>query len=140
MHRFVVRVRYGDTDPMGFAYYANYLRWFEIGRAEMLRDLGMTYRSVEETGFHLPVLDVRCRYLEPARYDDAVAIETGVASIRRASVRFAYRVVRQADGRLLALGSTEHCFLDRAGRPARPPPALAELLGRAPKAEEHPKP
>jgi len=134
MHRHVLRVRYGDTDQMGFAYYANYLRWFEIGRAEMLRDLGMSYRAVEEAGIQLPVLEAQVRYLEPARYDDAVAIETGIAEVRRASVRFGYRVVREADGRLLAWGHTEHCFLGRDGRPTRPPAALARLMEQAPRA------
>ena len=134
MHRYMVRVRYGDTDQMGFAYYANFLRWFEIGRAEMLRDLGMSYRSVEEGGIRLPVLEARVRYLEPARYDDTVGIETGVAELRRASVRFGYRIVREADGRLLAEGHTEHCFMDHDDRATRPPAALAALLGRAPRA------
>ena len=135
MHRFAMRVRYGDTDQMGFAYYANYLRWFEIGRAEMLRSLGKSYRDVEDDGVTLPVVEARCRYLEPARYDDALAIETGVLVLRRASVRFAYRVVREADGVLLAHGETEHCFLDRSGKPSRAPASLAELLERAPRAE-----
>jgi acyl-CoA thioester hydrolase len=136
MHRFAIRVRYGDTDAMGFAYYAHYLRWFEIGRAEMLRALGTSYRAVEEAGTWLPVVEARCRYLRPARYDDLIAIETGVLSFRRASVRFAYRVVREVGGELLALGHTEHCFLDREGKPGRPPAALAELLRRAPAAPE----
>lgn len=135
MHRTVLRVRYGDTDQMGFAYYANYLRWFEIGRAEMMRSLGMTYREVEASGVSLPVLDARCRYLQPARYDDEVAIETGVAEFKRASVRFGYRVVRLEDGAVLARGSTEHCFMDRDGRPVRPPAEVAALLERAPRAE-----
>lgn len=134
MHGYVVRVRYGDTDQMGFAYYAHYLRWFEIGRAEMLRALGWSYRGVEESGIQLPVVEARCRYLKPARYDDEVRIETGVLELRRASVRFRYRIVRAGDGELLATGETEHCFLDRAGRPARPPGRLAELLERAPQA------
>jgi acyl-CoA thioester hydrolase len=134
MHRFAFRVRYGDTDRMGFAYYANYLRWFEVGRAEMLRSLGTTYREVEEAGVGLPVVEAGCRYHRPARYDDLLAIETGIASLGRASVRFAYRVVREPDGELLADGFTEHCYLDRDGRPTRPPAALAELLERAPKA------
>ena len=136
MHRFPIRVRYGDTDPMGFAYYAHYLRWFEIGRAEMLRALGTSYRAVEEAGTSLPVGEAHCRYLRPARYDDLITIETGVLELHRASVRFAYRVVREAGGELLALGHTEHCFLDRDGRPGRPSAELAELLRRAPKAPE----
>jgi acyl-CoA thioester hydrolase len=134
MHQYVIRVRYGDTDQMGFAYYAHYLRWFEIGRAEMLRSLGWSYRSVEEAGIQLPVIEARCRYLKPARYDDEVRIETGVLELKRASVRFGYRILRDADGEALAHGETEHCFLDRAGRPTRPSPRLAELLTQAPRA------
>ncbi len=134
MHRFQIRVRYGDTDPMGFAYYAHYLRWFEIGRAEMLRALGTSYRAVEETGTWLPVVEACCRYLRPARYDDLLTLETGVQELNRASVRFAYRVVRETDGELLALGHTEHCFLARDGKPGRPRRELAEMLGRAPRA------
>ncbi len=134
MHRFSLRVRYGDTDQMGFAYYAHYLRWFEIGRAEMLRSLGRTYRSVEEAGVSLPVLEAACRYHKPARYDDEVTIETGVAELRRASVRFGYRVRRGSDRELLAEGTTEHCFMNREGKPVRPPRELVELLDRAPKA------
>jgi len=78
MHRFAFRVRYGDTDQMGMAYYANYLRWFEVGRAEMMRSLGTSYRAVEDAGIRLPVLEARCRYLKAARYDDLLAVETGV--------------------------------------------------------------
>jgi acyl-CoA thioester hydrolase len=136
MHRFPIRVRYGDTDPMGFAYYAHYLRWFEIGRAEMLRALGTSYRAVEEGGTSLPVVEARCRYLRPARYDDLITIETGLLELHRASVQFAYRVVREAGGELLAFGHTEHCFLGRHGKPGRPSAELAGLLRRAPEAPE----
>lgn len=134
MHRFVIRVRYGDTDQMGMAYYGNYLRWFEIGRAEMMRSLGTSYREVEAQGIRLPVVEARCRYLKPARYDDLVAIETGVLELGRASVRFGYRIVSEASGELLAHGLTEHCFLGDGGRPVRAPDALAALLARAPRA------
>ena len=72
-------MRYGDTDQMGFAYYANYLRWFEIGRAEMLRSLGTSYRAIEEGGVSLPVLEARCCYEEPARYDDVLVIQANSA-------------------------------------------------------------
>jgi acyl-CoA thioester hydrolase len=130
MHRFELRVRYGDTDQMGFAYYGNYLRWFEIGRAEMLRALGTSYREVEDAGISLPVLEAWCHYREPARYDDLLTIETGVLECGRASVRFGYRVMRGATS--LATGFTEHCFMNRDGRPARPPAALGRLLASAP--------
>src|SRR5438105_6248630 len=131
MFRFVLRVRYGDTDQMGFAYYANYLRWFEIGRAEMMRAMGKSYREIEAEGVSLPVLEAWCRYLEPGRYDDPIAVETGILRLARASVRFGYRIVRRDT--TLALGFTEHCFMNREGRPVRPPASLAPVLGRAPR-------
>jgi len=134
MHRFAIRVRYGDTDQMGMAYYGNYLRWFEIGRAEMMRSLGSSYRSIEESGIQLPVVEARCRYLKPARYDDLIAVETGVLDMGRASVRFGYRIVNEANAELLAHGMTEHCFLGAGGRPVRAPASLAALLERAPRA------
>jgi acyl-CoA thioester hydrolase len=144
MHRFEIRVRYGDTDQMGWVYYANYLRWFEIGRAEMLRSLGRTYAEVEEQGVWLPVLEAHCRYHEGARYDDRVVIETAVAELRRASVAFSYRVRRAPDGALLASGSTRHCFLGRDGKAGRAPESLRQLLEQAPRepleSEGWPKP
>lgn len=138
MHRFEIRVRYGDTDQMGFAYYGNYLRWFEIGRAELMRSLGHTYREVEKEGISLPVLEARCRYLKAARYDDRVLIETGVEHLGRASVRFGYRILNGETETLLAFGHTEHCFMDRDGRPTRPPEALRAVLSNAPRAEPEP--
>jgi acyl-CoA thioester hydrolase len=136
MHRFELRVRYADVDPMGWAYYGNYLRWFEVGRAEMLRSLGRSYRDVEvEDGVLLPVLDARCRYFRGARYDERLTLETGVLARGRASVRFGYRV-RGEDGATCALGYTEHCVVTRDGRPVRPPAPLAALLAAAPAADE----
>ncbi len=132
--RYLLRVRYADTDQMGVAYHGNYLRWFEVGRAELLRSLGMSYREVEEAGIRLPVVEACCRYRKPARYDDLLAIETTVARLERASVRFEYRVVRALDAELLASGTTEHCFVDAAGRPTRPPATVIDLLSRAPRA------
>jgi acyl-CoA thioester hydrolase len=137
MHRFVLRVRYADVDAMGWVYYAHYLGWFEIGRAEMLRAMGRTYRDVELAGTRLPVLEAACRYFEGARYDDSVVLETGVAELHRASVRFGYHVVRESDARLLASGTTLHCFLGADGRAGRPPEDLRELLERAPGFEAH---
>jgi acyl-CoA thioester hydrolase len=134
MHRYELRVRYGDTDQMGFAYYGHYLRWFEIGRAEMLRSLGRSYRDVErEDGVSLPVLEAHCRYARPARYDDRIVIETAVAAMSRATVRFAYRVVGAEGGALHAEGWTEHCFMGAGDRPVRPPARLRDLLERAPR-------
>ena len=135
MHRYTLRVRYADTDQMGWAYYGQYFRWFEIGRAEMLRSLGVSYREVEDRiGMRLPVRDARCHYLKGARYDDPVVIETAVAARSRAGVTFAYRVVGEADATLHALGRTVHFFMDGDGRPVRPAAELDALLERAPRA------
>jgi acyl-CoA thioester hydrolase len=135
MHAFEFRVRYSDTDQMGWAYYANYLRWFEIGRAEMLRFLGTSYREVEASGVLLPVLEAQCRYFTGARYDDLLVIETGVEELRKASVTFGYRVSRADDGETLATGRTRHCFLGEDGRAVRPPEHVRLLLERSPRAQ-----
>jgi len=140
MHQFDLRVRYGDTDPMGWAYYATYLRWFEIGRAEMMRSLGTSYRTVEEEwGVRLPVREAGCRYVLGARYDDLVTIETGLARRGAATLRFEYRIRRAEDGALLAQGFTEHFYMNAAGRPIRPSASLVQVLDRAPAATAEPK-
>ena len=136
MHRFALRVRYADVDQMGWVYYGNYLRWFEIGRAELMRSLGRSYREVEDRdGVLLPVLDARCRYFRGARYDEQVTLETGVLDVTRATLRFGYRV-RGEDGARCALGYTEHCVVGRDARPLRPPAELAALLAAAPRADD----
>ncbi len=136
MHRFELRVRYADVDAMGWVYYGHYLRWFEIGRAELMRSMGRSYRDVEvRDGVLLPVLDARCRYFRGARYDERVTLETGVLDVGRASLRFGYRVLGE-DGARCALGYTEHCAVDREARPVRPPAELAALLAAAPRADE----
>jgi len=119
---------------MGFAYHARYLEWFEVGRVELLRSLGLTYLAIEERGVQLPVVEAGCRYFKPACYDDLLAVETGVVRNGRASVRFGYRVVREGASEPLAVGFTDHCFLGREGRPVRPPLDVALVLGRAPRA------
>jgi len=135
MHRFEIRVRYGDTDQMGWVYYGHYLRWFEIGRAEMLRSLGRSYREVEEDlGVLMPVLEARCRYFHGARYDERVTLETGLLDHARATMRFGYRV-RGEDGAVCAIGLTEHCFTTPGAKLVRPPAVLRDLLGVAPEVD-----
>ena len=128
-HAYEIVVRYGDTDQMGFAYYANHLYWFEIARTEWLRARGRTYRDMEADGVSLPVTEAHCRYFAPARYDDRLRLVARVTELSRATVRFDYRVENVADGRLLAEGYTRHCFMGRAGRPVRIGPELQALLG-----------
>jgi len=122
------RVIYGDTDQMGVVYYANYLRWFESGRSEFLREVGVPYTSIEQQGWHFPVVQVTCRYVQSARYDDVVEIETALAELGRATLKFAYRILRQSDGVLLARGETEHACIDGSGRITRIPKILMDVL------------
>lgn len=104
-----VRVRYAETDQMGVVYHANYLIWFEVGRVEFIRQLGLDYKSMErEEGCGIAVVDVSARYKAPARYDDELIVHTRLVAARGALVRFAYRIVRVADGVLLCEGETVH--------------------------------
>jgi acyl-CoA thioester hydrolase len=116
-----LRVRYAETDAMGFVYYANYLVWFEIGRTDWIRAHGVTYRALEEHGILLPVTHAACDYRQSARYDDLVRVETRVTRLTRAGVAFAYRVIRAdpAPEVVLAEGRSEHVFLSREGRIVR---------------------
>jgi acyl-CoA thioester hydrolase len=124
-----VTVRYAETDMMGIVYHANYLPWFEVGRTTLLREIGVPYRKLEEEGFRLPVLEVSAKYLRPALYDDTLDIQTTLAEKPLLRIRLEYEVKRGAE--LLATGSTLHAFVDREGRPVRPPPWAAELIAGA---------
>jgi len=127
-HHIEIRVTYAETDAMGIVYYANYLRWFEMGRTEFIRNLGFPYKKLEEEGIYLPVSEVFCKYLVSAQYDDLLIIETSVDFLRRASIQFRYRILRKEDGRELVTGKTLHAFIDREGRIIKIPPLLKERL------------
>ena len=134
-HTAVVRVIYGDTDMMGMAYYANYLRWFEVGRNELIRARGMTYRQFEERGLILPVIEANVRYKKSAVYDDELEIATEVAAAGRVKLEFRYQVWRRegASGprELLAEGSTVHaCLAREGGKPTRLPEDVLAALGQ----------
>ena len=111
-----VRVSYRDTDQMGFVYYANYFVYFEMGRTELLRSLGRTYRACEESGIFLPVLETSCKYHASARYDDLITVTTRVERWTKAALDFSYECRRAQDGVLLATGVTRHAFTNREGR------------------------
>ncbi|MEK6608356.1 MAG: thioesterase family protein [Myxococcota bacterium] len=121
-----LRVIYGDTDAMGVVYYANHLRWFEAARGELLRALGMSYGDVERRGLAFPVVDVRCAYRAPARYEDEVDVAVEIAELGRASFTCAYRITR--GGTLLAEGRTAHACTEPGGRPVRLPDDIRALL------------
>jgi acyl-CoA thioester hydrolase len=124
-----VTVRYAETDMMGIVYHANYLPWFEVGRTTLLKEIGVPYRRLEEEGFRLPVLEVAAKYLRPALYDDTLEVVTTLRERPAIRIRLEYEVRR--GGELLATGSSLHAFVDRQGRPVRPPPWAAELIKKA---------
>jgi len=123
------RVLFADCDPMRVVYYANYLRLFEIGRAELFRGLGYPFRAYVAQGVYLAVVGVRCHYRRPAHYDDELAIRAGIAELGRARMTVAYAIDR-GDERI-ADGATEHCVVDDAGRPQRLPTAFRAALRAA---------
>lgn len=109
-----LRVRYAETDQMGVAYYANYFVWFEIGRVELLRQLGFDYKTMEvEEDCYIPVVEANCRYKAPARYDDHLIVETHATSMRGYILKFRYRLLRAHDRELLAEGETTHVVTSR---------------------------
>jgi acyl-CoA thioester hydrolase len=127
-HRTQIRVTYGDTDAMGIVYYANYLRWFEVARTEMMRDLGIAYKIMEAEGVFLPVSEVFCKYHRSAKYDDILIIETRIDFLKKVSLQFSYRILRAEDGAELVTGSTLHGFVNREGKIVRAPESLAKII------------
>jgi acyl-CoA thioester hydrolase len=123
-----VRVRYAETDQMGVVYYANYFVWFEVGRTDLLRTAGWSYREMEWEGFQLPVIEAHCTYRAPAKYDDELEILTTGTALSPVRVQFAYEVVRSADQTPIANGTTVHATLDRNGRPCRLPERVRTIL------------
>ena len=127
-HRTTYRVIYGDTDNMGQAYYGNYFRWFEIGRSEMFRDLGLPYKAVEDNGIFLPVAESHCKYATPAKYDDILVIETSLDTKLKAGIKFDYKIYREDGKTLVARGYTKHPCVNREGKVVRPPKFLKEII------------
>lgn len=108
-----LRVRYAETDQMGVVYHANYFVWFEVGRVELLRQLGFSYRDMEQDDeCFIAVVDARCRYKAPARYDDELLVRTHLKNVRESLVHFGYELLRGSDGALLAEGETTHIVTD----------------------------
>jgi acyl-CoA thioester hydrolase len=123
-----VRVRYAETDKMGVVYYANYLVWFEVGRCEWMRAQGTSYHDIEQGGVVLPVIEARCEYRVPLRYDDEVEIRTRAVLLSAVRVEFQYALVRSQDGTVAATGRTIHASTDVRGRPTRLPAPVRRLF------------
>jgi acyl-CoA thioester hydrolase len=138
-HDATVRVRYAETDQMGMVYHGNYFVWFEVGRVELIRALGIEYKRMEiEDDCHIVVADAHCRYQLPARYDDVLRVRTRIADSRNRVVKFSYELLRDSDMKVLATGETTHIICGSNGRPKLVPQkyrkvfdaVAAQLAGR----------
>ena len=126
-HSTKVRVRYGETDQMGYVYYGNYAEYYEVARVEMLRSLGMDYASMESSGVMMPVLELNCKYIKPARYDQEITIKTTIQDLPGVRIHFKYELFNASE-ELINIGTTTLVFVDMArNRPCQPP---ADFLDR----------
>jgi acyl-CoA thioester hydrolase len=123
-----VSVRYAETDMMGVVYHGSYLPWLEIGRTQLLKDHGVPYRVLEADGFFLPVVEVSLRYLRPAKYDDEVVVTTVLRQKPSLRIRMEYELRRGEE--LIATATSLHVFIDRSGKPVRPPVAFVSIMDR----------
>lgn len=135
-----LRVRYAETDQMNVVYHSNYIIWFEVGRVEFMRQLGITYKQMEEQDqLHLPVAEVRCRFKASARYDDEITIRTRIARLRSSLIQFQYQVLRVEDGLLLAEGESTHVAvnakMEKTPFPEKYMSVFRRVAGRASEAQ-----
>ena len=130
-HQTTYRVIYGDTDAMGVVYHTNYLRWFEIGRNELFRHLGMPYTKIESKGIMLPVSEVKCKYLVPAKYDDVIVVDTTINPGFRAGMHFDYQILNEDGTVIHTSGYTRHAFVNGDGKVIRPPAFIREIIKNA---------
>jgi acyl-CoA thioester hydrolase len=127
-----LRVRYAETDQMGVVYHSNHFIWFEIGRVELLRQLGFSYREMEnEDRCYIAVVDARCRYRAPARYDDEIIVRTHLKNVRDSVIHFAYELLRAADSMLLAEGETTHVVTDAQMKSTELPSKYLDVFRQA---------
>lgn len=127
-HQTKIRVRYSETDQMGYVYNGNYATYYEIGRTEMMRSLGMNYKKMEETGIMLPLLDLKCKFIKPAYYDDELTLKTVVKELPGVRMTFDYEIYNEAE-ELINIGSTILVFFDMVKKkPCHPPTYFMENI------------
>lgn len=127
-HIFKIRVIYADTDAMGIVYHTNYIKWFEIGRNEMLRAIGLEYSKMEPESFNMPLSEAYCHYIYPAKFDDILNIETSISYIRRASMRFNYTIWDEEIKQVHAEGYTVHACTTNKGKIVRFPADFSSII------------
>ena len=131
-HTTQIRVRYADTDQMKVVYHGKYLEYFEVGRAALIRSLGLPYSELETRGIQLPVIEAFAKYRKPARYDDLLSIEAIVSELPKATLKIDYQVFRNHEEEPLAEGYTVHSFINVAtGKPTRPPLYFMQIMEKA---------
>jgi acyl-CoA thioester hydrolase len=131
-HTTQIRVRYADTDQMKVVYHGKYLEYFEVGRAALIRSLGLPYSELETRGIHLPVIEAFAKYRKPARYDDLLSVEAIVSELPKATLKIDYQVFRNHEKEPLAEGYTVHSFVNVAtGKPTRPPLYFMQIMEKA---------
>ena len=129
LHTTTIRVRYADTDKMQFVYNGKYLEYFEVGRTEILRNIGLPYSELEKTGYQLPVMEAGLKYKNPAHYDDELNIEATIKELYTAKVHIEYKITRKEDNALIATGFTDHVFMkEDTKRPTKPPQIYIDAL------------
>ncbi|MEQ8925809.1 MAG: thioesterase family protein [Fulvivirga sp.] len=129
-HETNIRVTYADTDQMGYVYYGNYARFYEIARAESIRSLGFTYSQLEKSGVMMPVLENHSKYISPARYDELLTIRTIIAEKPAVKIKFNYEIENE-EKKIIHTGETLLAFVDiKTGRPKRMPENLEAVLGQ----------
>lgn len=127
-HKLSFRVRYGETDQMGIVYYGNYAQYLEMGRVEWLRDLGVTYKSMEDSGIQLPVINLQIKYVKSAKYDDLITVETILRKKPLVKIEFDYKIYNEAND-LLIEANTVLAFIDTAkNRPVKCPSYITDKL------------
>ena len=126
-HRCMNRILYADTDRSTIVYHARYLRYFEFGRASLMRDAAYSYKEIEDSGYVYPIIDLGIQFYEPLHYDDPMHIHTRPAELERVKLRFDYVIIHAESGALVCKGFTKHCALGVSGKPVAVDPKTVEL-------------
>ena len=130
-HTSKIRVRYADTDKMQFVYNGKYLEYFEVGRTELLRNVGLPYSNIEKEGYQLPLMEAGLKYKNPAHYDDVLLIEAKLEELYSAKVHIEYSITKESDKSIIATGFTTHMFIRTDNKkPTRPPKIYIEVLSK----------
>jgi acyl-CoA thioester hydrolase len=126
--RYTIRVRYAQVDRMGVVYHSRYLEWFEAARTEMIRSMGLSYKSLEEREILLPVIEAFCRYRRPVLYDELIQVHTSIEAVSRSRIRLRYEIRAEGEKNPRATGYTVHCFMAPSGKPLRAGPEILRFF------------